>query len=248
MKPAAPVFFGIPTRDGQVDYRILDIFTNLHQKTEFQYGIIICSLLAWGFNQLYSAALNRRKEGVTHFLLLHADIIPLGNWYGTLLTEMQRFNLDAIAANVPFRSDSGICSTGYDTSNDRSTDPHRYMIQELEGQTLTSRERPGLLINTGCLLMDISKPWAEEFCFRIHDGIHKKDNGDFEATCLSEDWYMSRWMTDRQIPFGATSKVKCLHVGAKAWPNWTANKETKDRPATMAPPDGVTKDLSVETL
>lgn len=225
------LFIGIPSRDGKLPYGLTEAKARLERQIPYTMGgVAICSLLAYNFNQILAMALNRREEkphekwpgGVTHLLLWHDDIVPTDRDFGIkLLNEMERFNLDAISATVSFRSDSGFTSTARDIEG--QPDPVRYKLGDIQG-TITSREEPGLLINTGLLLMDLRKPWVESFHWTITDGIRKNADGKFEAVCESEDWKMSRWMRANGVPFGATAKVRTLHGGQISWPNYDVEK------------------------
>lgn len=183
-------------------------------------SFMVSSLLAHGFNKLWAGMLNARKQhGWTHFFMLHADIEPISDgWFNTMVSEMERFNLDAIAVSVGIRGDIDETSTAQEAVGNEPL--RRLKIKETAGITLTSSEKPGLLINTGCLLMRADRDWCEKFYFDIQDSIVKQADGTFLAITASEDWNMSRFFAANNIRYGATGKVKVLHYGLKGYTNW----------------------------
>ena len=48
-----------------------------------------------------------------------------------------------------------------------------------EGDGLDSRTTPGLLINTGCLAIDLRKPGTERLYFHIRDAIKRTPAGHY---------------------------------------------------------------------
>lgn len=189
------------------------------------------SLLCWNFNSLLAMALNMRsadpnQPGVTHFLLLHDDVRPMEpHWAAQMLQIMRRHELGVLSAVIPLKNASGETSTAIDGELDplKGRDLRKISVADVEarGGMITSREEPGLLINTGLLLVDLTQPWSEKLCFQTHDAIAKLPDGTFQARCSPEDWTMSRWLREQGVAFGATTRVKATHWGLDAWPNWT---------------------------
>jgi hypothetical protein len=70
-----------------------------------------------------------------------------------------------------------------------------------------------LLVNTGCFVARIDRPWAEQVHFNIADRIVKRDDGMFEAQVQSEDWQFSRMVADLGGKVMATTKVALDHKG-----------------------------------
>jgi hypothetical protein len=211
-------YVGIPTHAGMLESR--QRLALLHFARDFPGNCVrvqSMSLLAMNFNCLLADALNMTAQGVTHFILLHDDIVPQGeHWARDLMQELMAQKLDALAVHMPLRNRSGLTSTAID---DQPV-PKQLRIEDLTGQTLTSLAEPRLLINSGLLIIDLRRPWTREFHFQIHDDIVQNEQGIFEARCISEDWMMSRWLAKRKIPFGATGKIRALHCGRSEFPNW----------------------------
>lgn len=192
------------------------------------------SLLCYGFNSLWAGALNARATmGVTHFAMIHADIVPEPFWLDILLEEMTRLSADVVSAVIPIKSTQGLTSTGIDNLYD-PWHPRRLTMAEimrlpetfnncccLETMPESPDDVPALLINTGLFLVDLRKAWVEEATFTIHDRIIKIGE-EYQAQVQSEDWVFSRFLADVGARVFATRKVKLTHVGEYAYPNDSA--------------------------
>lgn len=228
------VFLALPSRDGWMRSAFMAALDDVRENAGVcVVGLVQTSLLANGFNKAFCGALNGRDRGITHFLLVHADVVPQGRWFYQMCQDMARFNLDVLSAVITFRNDTGKTSTAIEDDN---REPHPYYMHRDAGYgddrlvfpknaVLTSREQPKLLINTGCLLMNITRPWADEFSFMVGDLIGKNKDGKFEALNEPEDWRMSRHLMAKKVPYGATSKVHVIHHGTKDFLNWEPTPE-----------------------
>lgn len=225
-------FLAIPSATGMHSY-MQD--SAIRSVAEFYPGHIrvvgVQSLLNNNFNNLYAAALNCRKKGVTHFVMLHDDICPEDpdpdrGWCDTLIATMIIRGLGAICAASPIKNDQGEVSCAID-----DPDPfkiRRMKIGDFEGKTITTREEPRLLINTGCMAIDITKPWATKIMFRSKDYIrYNKATDTYEAICEPEDWNLSKQLRALGVPFGCTGKIRINHLGTKTYTNWTPAPEDK---------------------
>jgi hypothetical protein len=219
-KPAK-VLIGVPTYDGNVRMGTAMALMAAHKrpefhdiecKTVFQSG----SLLAFTFNGLWARALNGRAMGFTHFAMLHADLVPDPNWVVALLEEMQSNDADVISAVVPLKGPQGLTSTGVDDPDDEWR-VRRFTLKQLATmpRTFTSDK---LVINTGCMLVDLRKDWVDKICFRMQDGI---EHGLTGATPLvvSEDWLFSRDVRGFGGKLFATTRVGVQHFGTQSWNN-----------------------------
>ncbi len=74
------------------------------------------SLLANVFNAAYCLALRQRDMGnATHFLMLHADIVPQGDdWFAKLWRAYRTSKAQMISAVVPIKSAAGLTSTAFE--------------------------------------------------------------------------------------------------------------------------------------
>lgn len=207
------VFIGVPTYDGNVHHGGLMSILHTKFKTPFMIDVGKASLLAFAFNNLFCQALNRRERGITHFLLMHADIEPFGPFLDTLMDVMTRFEADVVSAIVPIKDTSGFTSTALD-------EPDR--IRRLTMKEIFERDKtftaPNLLLNSGLMLVDIRKPWVEKAHFTIRDRVMNRD-GKWRAEVMPEDWGFSRQATQLGAKLVATREVELLHHGSAPYPN-----------------------------
>ena len=202
------LYIGIPSHSGTFDYRMDGAL--LSARTRFNPCFVrvnVVSLLCFNFNQMWAHALNLRAKGVTHFLLLHDDVVPVDgprgeNWATMLMDELEANKLDVLSLVMPIKNESGKCSTCLEHPQAvprfrGGDDPALVDLDVFAGGVtwLSNSCAERLLINTGCLLVDFRRPWVEEFAFQNHDRILR--HGDtFDAATDPEDWTMSRWLHD----------------------------------------------------
>lgn len=214
------VFVGLPTYDGKRDNSIALLKLLRHAPCKISFLEVQSPLLAWTFNQLWMSALNTRPMAtdhpLTHFLLMHADIIPAGDdWLLTMMTHMMRYQADVLSAVVPLKNEKGLTSTAFDTDLWR---PERLTMTQLQHKPETFTA-PDILLNTGLMLVDFTKPWIEEVCFTINDCTFQDDDGTFQTMTEPEDWNFSRWARSKGLSLWATKAVVVEHVGKTRYPN-----------------------------
>lgn len=232
------VLVGLPTYDCRSDTRQLlylygaqrdNLITDVRTKQ--------ISALCWCFNELYCGALNNRTYD--YFLLLHADIVPYApqNWISKLIAEATNAGADLISVVSPIKNPDGLTSTALETLEHPT--PRRVSMHEVMQlpQTFAAADvakqfgyaddtAQTLLINTGCMLMDLrhNRDHWEQMRFRTHDDIVKRD-GKFVSTFTPEDWDFSRQAYARGLRVAATRAVSLIHNGsadytnARAWGN-----------------------------
>jgi len=226
------VFVGIPTYDQRVSAGTMMavLVGGRNVRCVVQYGN--ASLLAHNFNILLSAALNLRWQvGLTHFLLLHADVVPHGErWLETMLDEMERHHVQVLSAVIPIKDHRGLTSTALDTSGLKDVEPwrcRRLTLTECDKLPVTFDGReaaagidlwpkhlePVLLVNTGLMLIDLRAKWVDDVCFTVRDQIGRNAEDRRTAYCEPEDWGFSRWLHSRCIPYKATRCVAVGHAG-----------------------------------
>jgi hypothetical protein len=164
--------------------------------------------------------------------MVHADIGPGPWWVDTLLAELDRLDADVISVVSPIKGEEGITSTAMLVNGERAC--RRLTLQEVHmlPETFSSLDIPyegTLLVNTGCFLADIRKPWAEEVVFRETDRIEKYKD-DFQPSVMSEDWNWSLDMSRWTLNVYATRKVHLKHWGEKeydnsSWGTWGTDEE-----------------------
>lgn len=187
------------------------------------------SLLATTFNFCWCHALNlREKEGLTHFLMIHSDVRPIDNddWFDTLLGEMEKNQGEVISAIIPIKDERGLTSTAIDTHPWR---PVRISMKQAIEQLPESWTTPGLLFNTGLMLVDMRRDWVEKICFTVRDKIEKDPKtGLWQAYAQPEDWDFSRQCRALGVRCIVTRAVKVQHFGNKRFNNYEPWGDEKD--------------------
>lgn len=220
------LFIGLPTygHERHNTIQIVKAITGPKSFAAIALSEVSISLLAMGFNILWTKAIEARDNGMTHFLLLHADIVPLDeDWLVQLHREMVRNNARVISAISPIKDARGLTSIALETENIIA--PRRLTMQEVMSNPETFTH-PDLLVNTGMLLIDIrplpdGRDWVREICFTIGDKIVWNPNGKATVGVTPEDWNFSRACREIGIPLFATRKVKLVHMGGFSYPNFT---------------------------
>lgn len=177
---------------------------------------VTSSLLTFAFNQCWVAALNARAQGVTHFLLLHADVVPETPEWLTHLTLEMHLNpaIQILSVAVPIKSSSGRVSVALEKPEE-PWNPHGLTADDLAARPVTWTE-PGLLVNSGMLLVDIRQPWVEQVRFTVEDRLVCRD-GVWYAEVFSEDWNFSRQAARLGVASWVTRRVAVTHMGVHGW-------------------------------
>lgn len=175
------------------------------------------SLLANAFNSCWVEALNRRERNeITHFLLLHDDVIPLDqNWLLNLHQEMETVGAKVLSVVLPIKSETGLSSSALESKDHWR--PRRLTMTEIMAKPVTWTS-PDLLVNSGFLLVDFREPWVEKITWTINDRNHKID-GKWVTDVEPEDWNFSRRCKSLGINVWVTRGIKAIHMGWKSWNN-----------------------------
>lgn len=215
-------FVAVPTYDGCVKFQTYEALEALDARLPNRIrSTRSISLLPFCMNLLYAEALNCRKtHGVTHFFMVHADVAPTPkDWPLRMLSAMAQHKLSALAAVIAIKNNERQTSTARDLPGSGPHDePQRYAIGEIDG-VLTSREAPGLLINTGLLCIDLSDPNAEKLYFRFRDAIVRDKEGNYRPWTAPEDWELSRQMRKLGMAYGAIGSFEVKHYGGGVFGN-----------------------------
>lgn len=210
------ILIGLPTYDGTSHSRIHIVRLLKNAPCELQFLEMRTSVLPYNFNILWTATLNHRPR-FTDFLLWHADVLPQGEqWLSVLLSERDRVKADVISAVIPIKNEQGMTSTARDTD---FWNPDRYSLAEVNAMTEPTWTTPDLLLNTGLMLVDFTKPWVEQVHFQFHDRIVKDEDGKFKAQFAPEDWDFSRQCHTLGLSVYATKAVPVLHRGVYDYPS-----------------------------
>lgn len=227
------VFIALPSYNGQSASKQLFTLSAIVKKgwmvasTEF-------SSLAHSFNRMWVDCLNKRKKhGLTHFVMCHADVIPHneGNWIQTLIEEMSAVGADILSVVSPIKDPLGLTSTGRMRPNVRSIE--RFTMRQIYRlpETFTF---PDLVINTGCMCVNLLHPLVDQLFFRFQDWIEKNEQGDLVARTVSEDWLFSADAQSIGMKVFATRKVKLDHAGTMLfgthgpWGQWERDMNFPD--------------------
>jgi hypothetical protein len=179
------------------------------------------------FNGLLALALDARDRGeITHFAMLHSDIAPEEGWLDILWREMREHELDLISAVVPIKEPERLRTSTAIGSRDNPWYPDRYVTmadREKLPATFHPHEVCGehqvLLVNTGCFLADLRRPWWDTIVgFQFDCRITFRD-GHRIAQFNPEDWQMSRHIQASGGKLAATWAVKLEHWGLASWRN-----------------------------
>ena len=228
------ILLGLPTYDSKIHNRLmLALLNEANQPNTPSFSVLTnhSSLLARGFNELYCYALNHRPE-VTHFMMIHADVIPERGFIGKMYAEMERAGCDVLSVALPLKDNRGLTSTALDMGH---KEPKRLSLKELallpetfealDLARLNGNEKVNigpLLVNSGLMLVDLRKPWCEQCWFAITDRIERNEQGIFQPVTDSEDWYFSRRARLLGAKVMATRIIQARHVGNMEFPNWGA--------------------------
>lgn len=175
---------------------------------------VASSLLALGFNRAWAAALN---AGAEFFLMIHEDVIPISDhWPAIMFNELTEHKASVLSVVSPIKTPDGLTSTALETND--IWNPRRLSLAEVFAREETWTE-PGLLVNTGLLLVDMRADWAKDICFTIRDRIIRNQNGEWFAETQPEDWDFSRQARAAGATLFATRKVLIEHVGRASYDN-----------------------------
>jgi hypothetical protein len=176
------------------------------------------SALTMCFNNAWALALSNRRDGITHFAMIHADIIPVHDrWFDLLLEEALSVEADILSVVSPLKGSAGLTSTALDTDKFR---PRRLSTAEVKAMPLATWTGPQLLVNTGLMVVDMRKPWVEEYVFDVNNRIVLDERiGRYSAEFEPEDWHLSRFANAHGAKVFATKKIRLHHRGEFNFPN-----------------------------
>lgn len=230
-KPGS-IFLGTMTHDGKLDYLMARAFYSTPtREREVIWMPRQSSLLANAYNHMWCHALNIRKQhDLKWFAILHADIRPEDFWVDKLIAEAEKYDADVMSAVVPIKEASGVTSTAIGTSNHYQRAGRLTMKQiwhpeaketfSIDDVVENILEPYHLLVNTGCFVCRLDKPWCENVHFTINDRIIKFDGkymAQYMAQVEPEDWFFSRRVAEEGGLVMATRKIKLEHLGARSY-------------------------------
>ena len=198
---------------------------------DFSYGC-----LEHNFNVLLSSCLSLRDQGkITHMAMLHSDIWADAGWVDLLSEEMCLHRSAVMSAVVTIKDpDDDRTSTAVGDVNDpwtikrfiRLRDQPTMPVTFTEDDVCSEDGSEVLLINTGCMLIDLSHEFWDDcdgkgtpYAFHVESKIDREENKSRSPKFRPEDWNMSRDLNAANLPYGATWRVESHHVGVDDWKN-----------------------------
>jgi hypothetical protein len=193
------------------------------------------SLITMNCNTLWCAALNMRaSHELEWFAMLHTDVEPMEWWIDTLIAEAVNHGADLMSTVIPLKNFTGSTSTGIANAGSafgqfcrltlsqirHPSFPDTFGIEEAvealarlpEPLRVVGAPSEQLLVNTGCFVCRITRPWAEKVWFEQTDGIELR-NGMWSPLSQPEDWNFARRVSANGGKVMATRLVKVIHRG-----------------------------------
>lgn len=243
----ANVMVGIPCYGDQLHASMIVPLIHPSQAHSVRLSKINSSACAMTMNRLWIEALEARDRGeITHFIMLHNDIVPEIWFVDKMMAELERVGADVLSAVSPIKDPDGFTSTAMDEPMG-DVDPY-WRVRRLTMKEVYKREAtftdPKLLVNTGLMLCDLRKPWTEEIYFTLEDRIIRW-RGKRVAVMMPEDWGFSRMAKKAGASLWATRAVALEHFGLSSFPN-TFAWGSKDTDSVPPPPDPVIEAAALE--
>jgi hypothetical protein len=188
--------------------------------------------LCFQLNVAWRTAMQMRRSGmVTHFASLAEDVIPRNDdWLLKLYAIMEEKLAQVVSVVIPIKNDRGLTSTALDTPRGI----RRFTMHEIFADRLPTWGEPGLLVNTGCMLVDVRGDWCLGVPgFRMEDSVTQNEHASFVQNFMPEDWLFSRDATKAGARIVATRDVPVRHLGEfgyendKVWGVWQHDREAK---------------------
>lgn len=219
------VFVGIPSFDGRVHQDIVGAMLTATTKNRMAHFMTSSySCLPYNFNVLFAAALNARKtHGITHFVMLHADVVPEAGWLDKIVDLANTHQADVLSVIIPIKNNKGITSTAFDVyppenGFNATARPKRLTMHEAFTKHPPTFTDDKLVVNTGCMIIDLRKDWVENACFKFQDWFSKID-GVISPVNIPEDWMFSREAKLAGAKLFATREISVKHFGSMFFPN-----------------------------
>lgn len=218
----AHVLLGIPTYKNECDVRLLHPLLYLTKRHTFTLMLTNSSAQCMTMNLMLAKALDLRDDGqkMDYMVYWHSDIIPENFWLDPMIEIAEKSGADVVSAISPIKDPQGLTSTAIDEQVGDS-DPYwrvrRLTMRELY-ELPPSFTHPKLLVNTGLMLIDLSRPWVQDAYFSFEDSIIKY-RGRRTPVLMPEDWKFSRLANKAGAKLWATREIKLTHIGEHGYTN-----------------------------
>lgn len=238
------VFLAIPTYDGTMLANGAKVAFGCPSRRRTMVLSQNGSLLTGNCNRLYAICLNERDKGFKWFAMLHADIAPEVFFLDKLIEEAEVHGADLLSVVVPIKNALRLTSTAIGSGNIYGQ-YGRLTMRQVQHETfpktfdinaccdalarlppplgVPEAPRKYLLANTGCMIVRVDRPWAEDVKFDNRNTIIKTESGRFEARDLSEDWWFAMDVANHGGRVMCTTAVKVDHYGVFPFPNHVAS-------------------------
>jgi hypothetical protein len=214
---------------GGMDFDVADAILRPTAGVFESHGFTVAgfSLTQHSFNLALVEALEARdRHGVTHFGMIHSDVLPDGPWADILHGQMEAAGLDVLSAVVPIKNDAGDTSTAVGSRSDPwaikryiTLRDEKRLCPTFTTEDVARDDDEFLMVNTGLWLAKADLPLWDDFAFEVKTRIVTNENGKRVAQCRPEDWEWSRRMDADGVKYGATWAVRLGHKGTKVYRN-----------------------------
>ncbi len=191
------------------------------------------------FNAIWAMALNMAESGeITHFAMLHSDVVPHAGWIDILVDELEERGADLVSTAIPIKDTRGLTSCGIGDPDNRWSAFRRFTVREILkmpptfGLADTPHPDKILLHNTGCWLADLRSPlffetdtegalkcWFD-FPTRVSRLPSENGKGKWSHSRESEDWFFSRRLHEAGARTFITRRVRLSHRGDADYSNF----------------------------
>lgn len=241
------ILIGCPIHTSQLEHKTASAIHFPSKRTDLDILKIFStsSLLATNFNRIWSTALNYNAERpqekhIKWFFLLHGDIVPEPNWVDKLIALAEKHETDLLSVVVPFKDQSGLTSTALGSPDPfnivsrltmhqvmelpptfGAADVHKYfsLHDGIVSQAQAELTDYPLLVNSGCIIVNMQMPYARSLYFTINDHIRTDKQGRLYPVTDPEDWFFSRLIQSHGGKVMATREVEVAHVGQRNYNN-----------------------------
>lgn len=220
------VFVAVPTAYGDMRIELFHGLKDASFKQKFDVVFCQSSFTPYNFNKLWCKALN--DKSYTHFAMVHTDLHIDAGWLDRMLFLMTSHEADILGAIIPIKTDDGKTSTAIDGAKDSSDPEYDKQVDPFLVRPITMEEvlklpatftHEKLLVNSGCMLVDFSKPWVTQIRFSFSDFIFQND-GKFYPKSFPEDWQFCRDAKALGAKIYATREIPLVHIGGGRFPNY----------------------------
>ena len=214
------VYCAVPTYQGQADFDMaLRCLTGTDGRADLHVGKVTYSHPEHAFNELWVQALNRRVPyDLTHFAMLHTDVVPEPYWLDKLLAILEEHDADMVSVVIPLKDTSGLTSTATDEAaalDGPKRRPDNLTLRQAHRlpETFGAEAFPGrvLLCNTGCFVCRFDRDWNAKVYAKASTWIGRHSQGGFAAFLYPSDWDWSLQLAKLGCKVLATRAVECYH-------------------------------------